>query len=109
MVGTATRPPYAASTRPTNASASPPSPATRPLGYAIPAEFEKLRLAAENALTRLRAASKQAPAELDPLKESHVGAREELAAFRARHRLQRPARERSHRLITIGILCVLVA
>jgi hypothetical protein len=43
--------------------------ADRLLGYSILAEFEKLRLAAGNALTRLRSTSGQALAELGPLRD----------------------------------------
>src|SRR5262249_44709591 len=55
--------------------------ADRLLGYSILAEFEKLRLAAGNALTRLRSTSVQALAELGPLRDSYVGARAEYDQF----------------------------
>jgi hypothetical protein len=52
--------------------------ASRLLSYSIPAELLRLRLKAQNALSRLRAASGQAPADLAPLQEAYVDARDEL-------------------------------
>jgi hypothetical protein len=83
--------------------------ADRLLGYSIPAEYEKLRLTSENALTRLRSATKRALAELGPLQESYLGARKELETFKVRNRLERPPRQPARRWTTIGILFVLVA
>jgi hypothetical protein len=64
--------------------------ATRLLGCSIPAEFANLQLSGQNALTRLRSASVQAAAELGPLREAYLAARNELQSFRVRHRLERP-------------------
>jgi hypothetical protein len=79
--------------------------AARLLGYSIPAEFLKLQLQAEDALARLRVATGQALAELAPLQDRYVGARDELKDFRKKHRLTRPAREHARRWITLGHCC----
>jgi hypothetical protein len=83
--------------------------ADRLTGYSIPAEFLKLQLQAEDTLARLRVVAGRALAELAPLQESYVGARDELNDFRKKNRLSRPAREYSRRWTTLGLLFILVA
>jgi hypothetical protein len=77
--------------------------------YSMPAEFLKLQLQAEDTLARLRIAAGQALAELAPLQQRYVGARDELTEFRRKHRLSRPAREHARRWTTLGLLFILVA
>ena len=83
--------------------------AARLIGYSVTSEQAQLGLAAKNALTRLQSASIQADAQLGPLKEHYLGARKELHDFRARHRLDRPARNPARRWTTFGLLFVLIA
>jgi hypothetical protein len=83
--------------------------ANRLASYSIPAEFLKLQLQGEDTLVRLRLAAGQALAELAPLQERCVGARDELAEFRKKHRLSRPAREHARRWTTFGLLFIFVA
>jgi hypothetical protein len=82
--------------------------ADRLLGYSILAEFEKLRLAATNALTRLRSTSVQVLADLGPLRDTYLDARTEYDQFRARHKINRPARDLSKRWTTAGLLIILI-
>lgn len=83
--------------------------ATRLIGCSVEAEFETLRLQAQSALTRLRAAHHRAADELEHLKLAYLDARREFDSFRQRHRLQRPARNLTHRWTTFGLLLVIVA
>ena len=77
--------------------------------YSIHSEHQRLQLQGADAIAELRAASVRAPAELGPLKEGYRDARKEYETFRARHQLERPAREKTRRWTTIGLLFVLVA
>jgi hypothetical protein len=83
--------------------------ADRLTGYSIPAEFLKLQLQAEDTLARLRIAASRALAELAPLQERYIGARDELNDFRNRNRISRPPREHSRRWTALGLLFILVA
>jgi hypothetical protein len=83
--------------------------ATRLVGYSVQSEFVKLHIKAENALARLRNAHHQAEAILGPLRETYVAQRDELAEFRRKHKLTRPARNPEKRWSTFGLLFVLVA
>jgi hypothetical protein len=83
--------------------------AARLASASVVADFTQLRLQADNALTRLRAAHVRAQAQLSPLKEAFHNAKSELEAFKARHRLTRAAREASHRWTTIGFATILIA
>lgn len=83
--------------------------AARLVQYSIKSEFERLKLSGNDALARLRAANIRAEADLGPLRHMYVGARDELAAFRKRHRLQRLARTIRGRGITLGLMFVLIA
>lgn len=82
--------------------------AARLVGYSIPAEFLNLRLAAGDALAKLHTASLRARAELGPLQNAYIAARNELETFRKRHKLARPARNPAHRWTTFGLMAVLV-
>lgn len=77
--------------------------------YSIHSEHERLRLLANDAIAKLGNASVRAPAELGPLKEAYLGARQELDSFKTRHGLDRPARKRSRRWTTFGLMFVLIA
>jgi hypothetical protein len=83
--------------------------ADRLLGFSIFAEFENLQLAGSNALTRLRAVSSQALADLGPLRDGYVEARKEYDQFRVRHKIDRPPRDPSKRWTTGGFLFILIA
>src|SRR5262249_8118359 len=83
--------------------------ASRLIAVSVPTEFASLDLLAKNALTKLREANHRAEAELGPLREIYVATRNELDAFRNRHRLERAARNPAHRWTTIGLLIVLIA
>jgi hypothetical protein len=83
--------------------------ATRLIGCSVEAEFETLRLQAQGALTRLRAAHHRAADKLEHLKSAYLDARREFDSFRQRHRLQRSARNLTHRWTTFGLLLVIVA
>jgi hypothetical protein len=82
--------------------------ASRLVQFSIKSEFERLQLLGRDALARLRAGSHRAEADLGPLKESYIAAREELSRFRGRHRLTRPPRAASHRWTTIGLMVFLI-
>ncbi len=83
--------------------------ASRLAQYSIHSEHERLWLLANDAIAKLSTAGIQAPAELGPLKEAYLAARQELVDFRARHRLKRPARDPARRWTTGGLMFVLVA
>ncbi len=82
--------------------------ASRLIGYSILAEFEKLRLAASDALATLRTASLRARAELGPLQNSYIAHRNELENFRKLHQLIRLARNPPHKWTTFGLMSVLI-
>src|SRR5258705_8944017 len=63
--------------------------ASRLAQYSIHSEYERLRLKATTALTKLQSAGVRAPAGLGPLKQAYLAAHEELADFRVRHKLKR--------------------
>jgi hypothetical protein len=77
--------------------------------YSIHSEHARLRLLAQSTLAALRAPAVRAPAELGPLKEDYRAARREVERFQARHRLERPARDKSRRWTAFGLMFVLVA
>jgi len=83
--------------------------AVRLSGYSIEAEFTRLQLQAKAAITNLRAISHQAEAELGPLREHFLAARQELKEFKTRHNLSRPSRAPSNRWTSFGLLFVLLA
>ncbi len=83
--------------------------AARLLGYSIDAEFTRLQLRANDAITTLRAANHRAEAELGPLREHFVATRKEHADFKVRYRISRPSRAPSHRWTSFGLLFVLLA
>jgi hypothetical protein len=56
--------------------------ADRLVGYSVSAKLAELRLVAQDARARFQNASVQADAELGPLKEAFIAARNELRAFR---------------------------
>ncbi len=64
---------------------------------------------AKDTLTQLRAADHRAEAELGPLREDYLAARNELADFKEKHRLTGPVRAHARRWTTFGFLFLLVA
>ena len=82
--------------------------ADRLIGYSIQSELQKLQLTANNALARLRDANHRAEADLGPLREAYISARDELERFRSRHRLERSARNPARRWTTFGLLFILI-
>jgi hypothetical protein len=76
---------------------------------AVSAEIGKLRLTAQHAIAQFENAEAVAEGRLGFLKRDFIDARDELDAFRARHRLKRPARARSDLSWTLGLLVFLVA
>lgn len=83
--------------------------ASRLIGYSVDAEFERLQLKANVALTNLRSAHHRAEADLGHLQKEFTEARDEFASFRSRHRLHRPVRNPSGRWTSVGLLVVLIA
>jgi hypothetical protein len=83
--------------------------ASRLAQYSIRSVHERLRLTAQNAITRLQNENVRAPAELGPLKQAYIEARDEFAAFREQHRLRRPVRENPGRWTTFGLMFILIA
>jgi hypothetical protein len=83
--------------------------ATRLAQRSIRTVHERLRLTARDAIVRLQAENVRAPAELGPLKQAYIEARDEFAAFRERHRLRRPVRENPGRWTTFGLMFILIA
>lgn len=83
--------------------------AARLVSFSIDTEFAKLKIQGNNALTQLRALNARAPADLGPLQEAYIAARQELADFKSTHRLVRPARDPQNRWTAFGILVVLIA
>jgi hypothetical protein len=77
--------------------------------YTVHAEFTRLVVRAKDTLTQLREVEHRAEAELGPLREDYLAARNELADFKKMHRLTRPVRVHAHRWTTFGFLFVLVA
>jgi hypothetical protein len=71
-------------------------------------ELAQLRLAAASAVVKFRQHKQEARGDLARLRMAYVETRDELAAFRTKHRLNRPARNPSHRWTTIGLLVVMV-
>jgi hypothetical protein len=66
--------------------------ADRLVGFSVSGRIAELRLIAHDARSRFLNASVQADGELGSLKEAYIAARDELRRFKARHRLERPAR-----------------
>lgn len=83
--------------------------AQRLIGFSIDAEFQRLHLKANDALTNLRAAHVRAEAELGNLLPDYLSARREYEGFRTRHRLTRSVRNQGGRWTAFGLLFVLVA
>ena len=83
--------------------------ASRLAQYSINSEHARLRLLALDIVARLRTAGIRAPAELGPLKQNYLGQHQALSDFRARHRLQTPARDPARRWTAFGLMFVLVA
>jgi hypothetical protein len=83
--------------------------ADRLLGFSVSARAAELRLKAKNAQARLENASVQAAGALGPLKESFIGARNELDTFQLKNRIKRPARNPSARWTTVGLLILLIS
>jgi hypothetical protein len=81
----------------------------RLLGYSVSARAAELRLKAQNARARFENASVQAAGGLGPLKNSFVGARDELLNFQLKNKLKRPARDPAARWTTVGFLIVLIS
>jgi hypothetical protein len=77
--------------------------------YGIESEFTRLVVLAKDTLAKLREADHRAEAELGPLREDYLAARNELAEFKKKHRLTRPVRVHTRRWTTFGLLFVLVA
>lgn len=80
----------------------------RLIGFSIAAEHARLKTEAEDALAKLRGASSRSIADLGPLQDAHFEAKQELLAFKRRHRLNRPPRINSKRWTTFGLLTILV-
>jgi len=77
--------------------------------YSIRAEFQRLKILANDTLARLGAASNQAEADLGPKFEHFKDRKQELDDFRKNHGLARPARESSGLVFTGGLLLFLVS
>jgi len=77
--------------------------------YAVESEFTRLVVQAKDTLAKLREADHRAEAELGPLREDYIAARDELSDFKKKHRLTRAARARARRYTTFGLLFVLIA
>jgi hypothetical protein len=82
--------------------------AVRLRAHSIGAEHTKLRLDAENALTKLRNASTRAVVDLGPLQSAYLAAQKDLDTFRKRHGLERPARSPTTRWTTFGLMTIIV-
>ncbi len=76
--------------------------------YSIATEFQKLRLAGNNAVTQLRAAHFRAEAELGPLRGSFQAYRDDLSHFRTKHRLARAVRDPANRWTAFGLLLLMI-
>ncbi len=72
-------------------------------------EMAQLHLAATAAIVKFRQRKQEGRGDLAWLRRAYVEARDELAAFRKRHGLSRPARDPSGRWTTIGLLIVMIA
>src|ERR1700730_1113530 len=83
--------------------------ADRLVGFSVSGRIAELRLIAHDARSRFLNASVQADGELGSLKEAYIAARDELRRFKARHRLERPARNPKGRWVTFGFLTILIA
>jgi len=79
------------------------------VGYSVSGKLAELRLIAQNARARFQNASVQADAELGPLKQAYVAARNELTRFQSRHRIDRPTRDPAKRWTALGFLVILVS
>jgi hypothetical protein len=77
--------------------------------YAVESEFTRLLVQAKDTLAQLREADHRAEAELGPLREDYIAARNELSDFKKKHRLTRAARPHARRYTTFGLLFVLIA
>jgi hypothetical protein len=77
--------------------------------FGVQSEFTRLVLHAKDTLARLHEADHRAEAELGPLREDYLAARNELSDFKKKHRLARLVRVPARRWTTFGLLFVLVA
>jgi hypothetical protein len=82
--------------------------AARLIAVSVQTEFARLELKARDALTQLREANHRALADLGPLREAYISARDELTEFRRRHKLNRGAHNPAHRWTSFGLLVVLI-
>lgn len=82
--------------------------AERLSSFSIHAKLARLTLTANNARTQFINAQRQAGSELGALKQAYLDARDELQGFRARYKLNRPARHPSRRFTTWGLLIFLI-
>ena len=83
--------------------------AQRLVGYSIQSEFTKLEIEARDTLAKLRAADHRAEADLGPLREKFLGARDALVEFRKKHNLSRIAFSPAGRWTTFGLLGFIVS
>jgi hypothetical protein len=81
----------------------------RLIGYSVDSEFSRLEIQAKDTLAQLREADHRAEAELGPLREDYIAARNELSDFKTRYRLTRAARVHARRWTAFGFLFILVA
>jgi hypothetical protein len=77
--------------------------------YGVQSEFTRLVVRAKDTLAQLREADHRAEAQLGPLREDYLAARQELQDFKTKNRLKRSAQVPSRRWTTFGFLFVLVA
>ena len=82
--------------------------ASRLIAVSVQTELANLDLLARNTLARLREADHRAEAELGPLREDYTSYRDELRAFREKHKLARTARNPARRWTTFGLLFLLI-
>ena len=82
--------------------------ASRLIGVSVQTEFARLELKARDAMTKLREANHRALADLGPLREAYISARDELSEFRRRQRLTRGAHNPARRWTSFGLLVILV-
>src|SRR5262249_30276968 len=77
--------------------------------YGVQSEFTRLVVRGKDTLTQLREADHRAEAELGPLREDYLTARQELDNFKKKNRLTRLVHVHPRRWTTFGFLFVLVA
>ena len=77
--------------------------------FSIQAEFQQLKILANDTLAKLNAASSQAEAALGPKFESFKEHHQELCDFRKHHGLSRPARDTAGWFYSVGLILFLLA